>query len=225
MRAILTVVLFAVGCTAELDETVEEQQPFETAQTPSLPNGSTEYEVTRLSDGPFAFETPSFGGVITPRRFNEGSSLEKESVLLNTAEIPVRVVGSSTEIRSGSGSRYNYIISADVMTDEPVSAFEIRHSTYDIFGEHMENLVTTEAVDFLPGERQMDGVWRSFGSRIPYKHLTTVSYIYRVRFMDGSVWEADIEEIASVMVSLDLSRPAEAAPEASAPSDPTRGVE
>jgi len=39
------------------------------------------------------------------------------------------------------------------------------------------------------------------------------------------VWEADIEEIASMMVSLDLNRPVEAAPEAPAPSDPTRGVE
>lgn len=217
----IPVMILVGGCATEQ----EEMQPVEaaeerTVEEPAVVELGMEYEITRGSDGPFAFE-------VFMTDFNAGSSLEKESILLNLPEAPVQVISSTLafdDLPFGLSGNHTYNVRSDVVAEEPVMAFEIRHSIYDVFGELMGNLSLPEVVDFPPGEREVRGRW-SATSRAPYEHLTTVSYVYRARLVDGTVWEADITDIARAMLSLNLDSSVMDEEQIPRPPDPILGVE
>lgn len=186
------VVLFMVSsCAAQ--EPVPSTSLEEISQPPTQ-----EYEISHTPDGPFAAR---ISGVM----INEGSTLQRESILLNVPSSPVRIHAAELSF-SYRDRRFRYEITTQLEASVLVRALEVRHILYDVFGDHMHNLSNTESVDISPGAIELDGTWNMFQENDLTEHLTTVTYVARARLEDGSVWNADINAISDALESLDLDR-------------------
>lgn len=160
-------------------------------------SGFASYEVTRVQDGDFSF---SISGV----QLNEGSSLKRETILLNHPGSTVQLTGSSL------GFEYknrNFQINGETefTLTKNIHAVEIRHALYDVFGKHIQNLSNREVKDMAPGPLKVDGTWRAQDSYVS-RLLTNVTYVARVRFEDGTQWVADWEAVAIELGKLQLER-------------------
>lgn len=183
-----------VGCAAQ-----EEAPPTEDVEEVQPPL-TQEYEISRSSDGSFATQVAGLRLTV-----NQGSTLERESIVLNIPSSPVQIHGAQLSFNYRD-RRYRYDVSTQLEATVLVRALEVRHVLYDVFGDHMRNLSNTETVDIAPGTRALDGVWNMFEENDMYQHLTTVTYVARARLEDGSVWNADDSALAAALQSLDLDR-------------------
>lgn len=155
------------------------------------------YEIKRLPDGPFSIEVM---GV----KLNEGSSLQKESILFNDKSCPVRLYGHTMWVKYGdSGFRFGRATNAEV--SKKITALEIRTIQYDVFGRHMINLANTEAKDFAEGLVTIEGEWRASENDVA-EFLTSVTYVARVRFEDGTQWVFNSDNLRMALSTLDLEK-------------------
>ena len=155
------------------------------------------YETKRAPDGPFAF---SISGI----EINEGSSLTRETILFNDPSAPVQLKAHSTKaIYRDRGFRFSGSTELDVM--QPIVAVQVRTILYDVFGQHMKNLANTEPKDFSAGTASIDGEWRAYDSDIT-RMLTTVTYVARVRLLDGTQWVFDAGNLQRALSSLNLEQ-------------------
>lgn len=158
---------------------------------------SAAYVVKRSDDGNFAF---SISGI----NINEGSTLKRETILLNNS-------ASTVEITSGNLS-FDYKDRGFVFTGKtgvkftkPVKAIEVRHAVYDVFGKHVTNLSNTNAKDYGVSDVTLDGEWRASDNYVS-EVLTNVVYVARVRFNDGTQWVADWSDVSLEMAKLKLEK-------------------
>lgn len=159
------------------------------------------YQVSRTTDGGFMFE---LSGI----KINEGSSLQRETIILNQPASGVELVSSSLKYAYKDRS-FNYQGATKLKLTKKVTAIQVRHALYDVFGKHVTNLANTEAKDLAAGEHTLDASWRAPESHISTV-LTNVTYISRVRYEDGTQWVADWEEIARELSKLQLEKLADA---------------
>ena len=186
------------GATEEAEGPAQAAVASDAAEEPSESESAQEYEITRSTDGPFSF---SVFGVAQ----NEGSTMQRESIVLNAPDCPIRFVSASMSF-DFEDRRFRYNVATQIETDVPVAALEVRHALFDVFGDHIQNLANTEATDFAPGGHSLTGTWDIFQANEVSEHLTTVSYVYQVRLVDGRVWEVDSSAVIAALQSLDLDR-------------------
>jgi len=159
---------------------------------------AAQYDVKRESDGPFAFKL--FGVEL-----NKGSSLQRESVLFNDPSCPVQFSQNSMKF-DYSDRRLTISASTQLSVAQPVMAMEVRHILFDIFGQHMKNLSNTEARDFSAGPATLDGKWNLFDENDTSELLTTVTYVARVRLVDGTQWVVNSDNLIAALGTLHLER-------------------
>ena len=112
-----------------------------------------QYKINRESDSPFSF---SIRGV----ELNEGSSLNRESILLNDPNSPVQITSHSMEITYvDRGFRFG--ASTSISVDQSITGLQLRTIQYDAFGQHIQNLGNTEIKDFSPGNADVSAIWRA----------------------------------------------------------------
>ncbi|MFC1530572.1 hypothetical protein ACFL6R_07700 [Gemmatimonadota bacterium] len=157
-----------------------------------------EYEIARTADGPFAFR-------IMGITLNEGSTMQRESIVLNYPDCPIRCMSASLSF-DYEDRRFRYNVATQVNATVPVVALELRHVLFDVFGEHIQNLSNTEATDISIGSRSLSGTWNIFQENEVSEHLTTVSYVAKVRLADGRVWKFNADALAATLESLNLDR-------------------
>lgn len=155
-----------------------------------------DYAVARAPDAPFAF-TSIFGGT-----FNKGSSLIRESIVLNDPDCPVQIATVSTRFELAK-SNFALASATAFALRAPVAAISIRHATYDVFGQHMETLAGTDVSDRGAGAHVREARWNALGDLIP-EMLTTVTYVARVRLSDGTVWSYDEARLLAALRRLGL---------------------
>jgi len=160
-----------------------------------------EYEITRSPDGSFAFS-------ILAVNFNEESTLERESILLNASDSPIRLVGASMTIDYGGEGRgrLRYNVASQIEANVFVMALELRHALYDVFGNHMQNLSNTETRNVEPGALSLSGTWNIRQENEVTEHLTTVSFVAQVRLSDGRVWNYNSDALSAALDSLELDQ-------------------
>lgn len=156
-----------------------------------------EYEIDRKPDGPFSF-------FISGVALNEGSSLIRESILFNEPSSPVKLSSHSTKIIY-TDRNFRFAGNTAIQVSAPIVAIEIRSSLYDAFGQHMKNLSNAEVRDFGTGNAVLDGEWRAFDNEVS-ELLTTVTYVARARFADGTQWIFDIDSLQLALSTLDLEQ-------------------
>lgn len=155
------------------------------------------YDIERTSDGPFSFE-------IMGTKLNEGSSLQRESILFNNKTSPVKLLSHTMKVKyNDRGFRFAGTTKAKI--GEKIKALQIRTIQYDIFGRHMKNLANTQPKDFAAGEITIDGEWRASEHEIA-EFLTSVTYVARVRFGDGTQWTFNSDNLQMALSTLRLEQ-------------------
>jgi hypothetical protein len=162
------------------------------------PIHAQQYAIDRATDGPFAVKI--FG-----IDFNKGSTLQRERILLNIPSCPVQLTSSS--LRFDYQERgFKYKVQTGIQVQQAVTAFEIRHILYDVFGDHMQNLSNVEARDFAAGLNNVEGTWSAYRENDVTEHLTTVTYVAAVRFSDGKTWKFPLEPLMAALRGLNLEQ-------------------
>lgn len=162
------------------------------------PATAQQYKIDRANDGPFSMK-------LLGVQFNEGSSLQREQVVLNTPSCPIQVVNSTLTF-SYEDRGFKYKTKTNVQVTQPVAAFEIRHVLYDVFGRHMQNLSNVVAKDYSPGQYPVEAVWNAFRENDVSEHLTTVTYVANVRLADGKIWTFQVAPLLAALGSLSLEQ-------------------
>lgn len=156
-----------------------------------------DYAVKRVSDGNFSFD-------ISGIKFNEESTLKRETILLNTPGSTVEILSSKLSFDYEEHG-FRYLGKTAFKVSKPIKAIQIRHAVYDVFGQHMTNLANVETKDYGAGEFKIDSKWRASENDVG-EVLTNVVYVARVRFNDGTQWVADFKEISVQLEKLQLEK-------------------
>lgn len=154
------------------------------------------YEVDRRTTGPMAF-------LVRGVEHNEGSSLNKRSILLNDPAAPIEL--TSYEGQFDYKDR-DYVLRAtiDARARDSVQAYETRHVLFNVFGEHLENLSHTAVTDLGAGKFSKLPSWRILQEHDVFEHMITVSYVAHVRLADGTIWSYDRDRLMDALAELDL---------------------
>jgi hypothetical protein len=158
------------------------------------------YEITREPDGPFNFK-------ILGIELNKGSSLVRETILFNDPTCPVQL--SKNSMTFNYADRRLSISSATVASvKQPIVAMEVRHIMFDVFGQHMKNLSNTEVLDIgsLPIPTSLKATWNLFDENDASEFLTSVTYVARVRLVDGTQWVVNADNLSQALGTLKLER-------------------
>jgi len=158
---------------------------------------SKRYEITRASDGPFSI---SVGGIAE----NEGSSLQRESILFNDPGCPAQITGHSTSIKYNNRGLL-FVGETKLELSKDIQAIEIRTALYDVFGMHIHTLLNTQARDFSAGSVVLNSEWRASENDISAM-LTTATYVSRVRYFDGTQWVFDKDQLELAVGTLELEK-------------------
>jgi len=149
------------------------------------------------------------GSVITELssgiKVNEGSSLHRTFVTINDISSPVQLQGSGI-IVTFENSRYSFAGHGNASAAEALSAFEVRHVLFGMFGERIKTLSAEEVRDlekassFYLGHEE----WNATEGQVS-DLLTVVSFVASVRTASGRVWHCDLKKISEAIGQLNLS--------------------
>jgi len=160
------------------------------------PDDLVEYDIKTHSDGSFTFS-------IRGEAYNEGSTLERVSILLNDPNCPVELISNKLEIDyKDRDVRFN--ITTELRFKDEASAIEVGYMQYDVFNQHLKNFRDIEVKDFSESTT-ITGIWSATGSKLETL-LTTVTYVARVRLADGSQWVFDLDSLVLTLASLNLEQ-------------------
>lgn len=161
------------------------------------------YQIDRLEDS-------SFNLKINGISINEGSSLMRESILLNDSTCPIQLNAFATKVvYEDRWFRYKSTMMAEAKAE--IHAFKVVTVHYDIFGQHIRNYANTDVKDYAKGAFKSTPEWRASESEITTM-LTTVTFVSRVRYADGTQWVYDEGKLHAALSSLKLERVAEEEP-------------
>jgi hypothetical protein len=150
------------------------------------------------------------GGTVTTDlgfgvKVNEKSSLHRKWTVLNDPSCPIQLSNAGIEtVYRQSGFSFKAVCSA--RTSKPVQASEIRYLLYDVFGEHLQTLSTTQVRDFSPDVTyQLGGAvtWRASETEVS-QLLTVVAFVAQVRGEDGKIWRCNQKEIGDELTRIQL---------------------
>jgi hypothetical protein len=146
--------------------------------------------VTRMSGGPVKVGsgTQAVGG---------RSTLELDWIMIADSTLglvfdePVGAFGSPAQ-----GSWYRLAADLRVRALEPVSAFEIRILTFNVWREFTGTLSFTQLEDMeAQQKKRFERSWGVYPEDAIREHQISVAYIARVRLADGTVLDADVEPV------------------------------
>lgn len=126
---------------------------------------------------------------------NKNSSLTREWITMHDPAMPLDLVGTigvtTAYVPDRVRGEYQYQAKFSVQATVPVSAFEVRFLTFDLWGQHVRNLVSDDVSDIEPGTKEVDAQWRLYSENDCSRHYASIAYVSRVRTRDGRVLEAD----------------------------------
>jgi hypothetical protein len=149
------------------------------------------------------------GSVITDLgmgvKVNKGSSLNREWVLIHDMDCPVQL-NSVGVITTYENSRYSFRPTGGVAVKQPITAFEVRHMLYNVFGEYIKTLSNVEVTDITTGifEFEKYSSWFATESQVT-EYFTVVSYVAYARTEDGVVWRYNEISIKEELLKLKIS--------------------
>jgi hypothetical protein len=144
-------------------------------------------------------------------KVNDGSSLMREHITLNEKSCPLQLSNNGIDAvyasSNYSSSGYSFKPVGAINALEPITAYEIVHVLYDVFGEHMKSLSHTAVTD-LDGQNAFSkySSWYASENDVS-KYLICVSYVSNVRLKNGKIWKYNlpsvIEELAKIEISFE----------------------
>lgn len=133
---------------------------------------------------------------------NKESSLTREWVTINDSIMPASFdvpTGITTVYESGqrySSGEYLYSAAFALTPTEDLTAVEVRFLTFDIWGNHVRNLSSTEVADMEAGKSvSLAARWKVFSENEVSKHYASIAYIAQARTKSGQVIKADPQAV------------------------------
>jgi hypothetical protein len=149
---------------------------------------------------------------------NKESKLRREWIIVDDSRLPVGFHVAQTQgINTGkkyNGHSFDWLFtnrSVVFVRHESVSAFEIRHLTFDIWGDHVRTLTGSEIADHTlldpgstrdefdfrdsPGSIEVDHQWNLYTENEAWAFYASITYMARVRTAAGKVIEAETDAI------------------------------
>jgi hypothetical protein len=140
-------------------------------------------------------------------KVNKDSSLRRTWIVLNDPSCPIQISDAgiqTTYVEDDNGYRFRPTGSAK--TSKPVRAFEVRYLLYDVFGEHLRTLSSTEVTDLSAGDifsLSQSGSWYAPENDVS-ELLTVVVFVAQVRGDDGKIWRFDQKAIVDELGRIQL---------------------
>jgi hypothetical protein len=149
-----------------------------------------EVVVTKASGG--SIQTKLAGNIVV----NQESTVTREWIALHDPAMPVDLVGTpgvtTAWVPDRGRGEYQYQAAVSVQTKEALAAVEVRFLIFDIWGQHIRNLMADEVVDMpASSTRAMSPAWRVLSENEVSRHYASIAYVSRARTQDGRVFEAD----------------------------------
>jgi hypothetical protein len=129
----------------------------------------------------------------------KGSSLKREWIAVQEPSAPAQFEGTpgvATVYDSKQyGGDYLYRAKFKLAFTSDVRAFEVRFLLFNVWGEHVTNLVSSEVEDVASGgTKEYAANWNVTASDVA-EHYASIAYVARVRLADGRIIEAPIETV------------------------------
>jgi hypothetical protein len=86
-------------------------------------------------------------------------------------------------------------------TDRIVVAVKLGALCYNVFNEFQEGSESIVVKDILPGKRESDVIITYHDD--PNAFLTGLTYVAKVRFIDGEAWEADSDDLDAQIIAFE----------------------
>jgi hypothetical protein len=148
------------------------------------------------------------GSVITKLGYgisvNEGSNLKREWITLNDPKCPVQLknVGINTFY---TDSRYGFKSVGEVSVSEPITAYELHHILYNVFGEYIKTLSNQEVLDISESKSISKlSSWYASENEVS-EFLFVVTYVANVRTLTGTIWKYNSQEIKAELNKIKIN--------------------
>ena len=119
---------------------------------------------------------------------------------------PLKIGPYSAAYQSGGrysreGIRHEVVV--ENVTDRKIVAYQVGLLSFNIFNEFQDRLGGYSIEDVAPGSIE-EGSWLA-SALAESSFYTGVAYVSKVRFEDGEVWQADLEEVADQVREIEES--------------------
>jgi hypothetical protein len=151
------------------------------------------------------------GSVVTDLAFgisvNKGSALKRRWFVIQDPTSPISLgdVGIKSVYKNSEYSgEYHFVSAGDTKTKSAVSAYEILYVLFDVWGERMRVLASTDLVDLPEGVPiKQEGTWYASENDVS-EYFTSVAYVDKVMMADGRIWRADRKAIMEKLADVEL---------------------
>jgi len=148
----------------------------------------------------------SGGSVVTKLgmgvKLNEGSTLTREFIVINDPNCPLSL--ADVGINTGYGNSYSFFAVGTINPKEPISAYEIHHVLYNVFGEHIKTLSNQYVSDLSTSSPLSKYAnWYANENNVS-EYLICVSYVANIRTTKGTIWHFDYKAIQSELNNLKI---------------------
>lgn len=145
-----------------------------------------------FSQGKLEITTLDGGTVVTKLSgniaVNKGSSLNRTWIVINNPSCPAQIDGVGINAVY-TGREYNFKPVGEISAKEPITAYEIHHVLYNVFGEHVKTLSNQDVVDIDTKTGFSEyASWYASENQIS-EYLIAVSYVANIRTAKGIVWQ------------------------------------
>lgn len=125
---------------------------------------------------------------------NEGSTLQREWVIVNDDRLPVSLTSFKADIRLDDRN-WTYDIYYYVEVTEDIQAIEVRFIPFDIWGESKRTLSATDIQDIGAGENSFSSQWRILSENDALQHYAILGYVAQVKLTSGQILRADVDAV------------------------------
>ena len=151
------------------------------------------------------------GSVITELSYNikvnENSSLQRSCLTFNDPSCPVQLSDAGIVSKYDTYDKdYEFTAQGSLSSGEQIAAIEIRFLLFDVFGEHIKTLSSTQVKDIVPNTSpniNTGGGWRAWENEIR-GYLTSIAFVAQVRTSAGTVWRFNEKGISAEILKTHL---------------------
>jgi hypothetical protein len=132
------------------------------------------------------------------RHINKASSLQVEAWTVIDDTLPIRFTEPCGMLAHNKANDYPLVLvyqGAGILAcfDEPIVAFETRHLTFNVWGEHVETLAFARVRDVGVGKSiRIEPTWFLNSELEANEYCGSMSFVARVRTASGEVKSADM---------------------------------
>ena len=124
---------------------------------------------------------------------NKNSTMRRKWVAIHDSKLPVGFLGTPGVTTIHTGELW-YWADFSFLVKEPIVAIEFIFICFDIWGQHTQNLSTTQVQDFGVGEHSFANGWQSDYNEAS-EHYASIAYIARVRTKSGAIVTANTDKV------------------------------